>query len=184
MNPHTERTKAKVNVTSLSVYLPPANEVCEGYIFTGVCLSTGGACTARGACVVGMCVAGGACVAGGHAWSGVRDWWGGLCGWGGVHGWGRAWYARPPPHTMRYGRSMRGRYASYWNALCFALVFAFPWVIRKFYGIKTTRNSAQIVQLSLLFSDLVNRFEAQPNCVFQLLLSYSELLMSHFSDRR
>ena len=22
--------------------LPPANEVCEGYIFTGVCLSTGG----------------------------------------------------------------------------------------------------------------------------------------------
>ena len=23
-------------------YLPPANEVCEGYVFTGVCLSTGG----------------------------------------------------------------------------------------------------------------------------------------------
>ena len=22
--------------------LPPANEVCEGYVFTGVCLSTGG----------------------------------------------------------------------------------------------------------------------------------------------
>ena len=24
------------------VFLPPANEVCEGYVFTGVCLSTGG----------------------------------------------------------------------------------------------------------------------------------------------
>ena len=26
------------------VYLPPANEVCEGYVFTGVCLSTVGVC--------------------------------------------------------------------------------------------------------------------------------------------
>ena len=34
--------------------LPPANEVCEGYVFTGVCLSTKG-----GACVVAR---------GGHAW--------------------------------------------------------------------------------------------------------------------
>ena len=25
----------------MSLYLPPANEVCEGYVFTGVCLSTG-----------------------------------------------------------------------------------------------------------------------------------------------
>ena len=24
------------------IFLPPANEVCEGYVFTGVCLSTGG----------------------------------------------------------------------------------------------------------------------------------------------
>ena len=40
-------------------YLPPANEVCEGYVFTGVCLSTGG-----GACMVG----GGCMVAGGCAW--------------------------------------------------------------------------------------------------------------------
>ena len=24
------------------LFLPPANEVCEGYVFTGVCLSTGG----------------------------------------------------------------------------------------------------------------------------------------------
>ena len=58
-------------------FLPPANEVCEGYVFTGVCLSTpGGACMVlfggcgfiRGACMVlfgGGCVHGfirGACV--------------------------------------------------------------------------------------------------------------------------
>ena len=27
--------------------LPPANEVCEGNVFTGVCLSTGGLCPGR-----------------------------------------------------------------------------------------------------------------------------------------
>ena len=39
------------------VYLPPANEVCEGYVFTRVCLSTGG---------IPVCLAGGipACLAG------------------------------------------------------------------------------------------------------------------------
>ena len=52
--------------------LPPANEVCEGYVFTGVYLSTGGACMAGGrAWQGGMCAGGmhdrGACVAGGHA---------------------------------------------------------------------------------------------------------------------
>ena len=54
--------------------LPPANEVCEGYVFTGVCLSTPG-----GACMV---LFGGACVVlfGGHAWF----YSGGVCGfiWG------------------------------------------------------------------------------------------------------
>ena len=30
------------NENQLSLYLPPANQVCEGYVFTGVCLSTGG----------------------------------------------------------------------------------------------------------------------------------------------
>ena len=33
--------------------LPPANEVCEGNVFTGVCLSTGGMRDGRGACVAG-----------------------------------------------------------------------------------------------------------------------------------
>ena len=47
--------------------LPPANEVCEGYIFTGVCLSMGG----------GM-------HGGGHVWQGEGCvWWGrGVCGRG------------------------------------------------------------------------------------------------------
>ena len=47
------------NLTLISVpirwFLPPANEVCEGYVFTGVCLSTpgGGACGfIQGACMV------------------------------------------------------------------------------------------------------------------------------------
>ena len=43
-------------------FLPPANVVCEGYVSTGVCLSTGGAC---------MCGGEGVCVAGGHAWQGA-----------------------------------------------------------------------------------------------------------------
>ena len=27
--------------TEVQLFLPPANEVCEGYVFTGVCLSMG-----------------------------------------------------------------------------------------------------------------------------------------------
>ena len=34
--------------------------------------------------------------------------------------WGHAWYTYPSePDTMRYGQSMSGRYASYWNAFLF-----------------------------------------------------------------
>ena len=41
---------------------------------------------------------------------------------GGVH-------VMHPPRTMRYGRSMRGRYASYWNAFLYTAIFAFGNVI-------------------------------------------------------
>ena len=53
--------------------LPPANEVREGYVFTGICLSTGGAC------MVGR--------------GGMHCWQGGMHGWqGGMHGcWGGVW---------------------------------------------------------------------------------------------
>ena len=56
--------------------LPPANEVCEGYVFIGVCLSMGGA----GTCMAGKaCVAEEVCMAGGVGG-------GGMCGGGGgVH---------------------------------------------------------------------------------------------------
>ena len=85
--------------------LPPANEVCEGYVFTGVCLSTrkgvcmvlfgGGMCGfIRGACVV---LFGGCVVLFG----------GGVRGFFSFFGYNQI-------------RSMSGRYASYWNAFLFS----------------------------------------------------------------
>ena len=67
-------------------FLPPTNEVCEGYVFTGVCLSTGGM-HGRGACMVGGMHGGG----GVHGKGGGRcAWWGhvwqGACVVGGMHG--------------------------------------------------------------------------------------------------
>ena len=75
--------------------LPPANEVCEGYVFTGVCLSTGGVCGDGGGghvwwgAYVAMCVCGGGhvwwggpCVAGGHVWQGGMHGRGYVCGRG------------------------------------------------------------------------------------------------------
>ena len=127
--------------------LPPANEVCEGYIFTGVCLSTGGACMAGGSVRGRECAWLGVCMAGGHAWRGVCmvgacmvggcAWQGGMHG-GGIHGRGPAWQGAcmaggvcmpcmPPPwqilllwHTVN-----ERRYASYWNAFLFRN-FYFP----------------------------------------------------------
>ena len=79
---------ARVNLSL--AYLPPANVVCEGYVFTPVCHSvhgggmrgcSGGACmVARGACMVAL--------GGMHGCSGGRHVWllpgGGICGfcWG------------------------------------------------------------------------------------------------------
>ena len=75
--------------------LPPANEVCEGYDFTGVCLSTGRGRAWQGACMVGGYVAGGCA------------WQGGMHGRGvhvvGGHAWqagGHACHARPPPQIL------------------------------------------------------------------------------------
>ena len=63
--------------------LPPANEVCKGYVFTGVRLSSGGGgrawqgvYMAGGHAWQGVCMAWGACVAGGCAWQGGHAWWG------------------------------------------------------------------------------------------------------------
>ena len=121
------------------LYLPPANEVCEGYVFTPVCQSfcSQRGCMAGGACVAGDMCGRGACVAGGCAWArgcvhgrvcvcGQ----GGMCGRGAcmagdMHGQGGcAWQGgmhatHTPPDTTRYGQSMRRRYASTGMHSCF-----------------------------------------------------------------
>ena len=38
---HSETLNQQTQILRLQISLPPANEVCEGYVFTGVCLSTG-----------------------------------------------------------------------------------------------------------------------------------------------
>ena len=72
-----------------------------------------GACMARGCVWLGVSMAGVVVyVARGHAcW--------GACVVGDMHAGGHACHASPKPDTMRYGRSMSGRYASYWNAFLF-----------------------------------------------------------------
>ena len=114
----------------------------------GVWFLHGQACVvAPGGCMVapvGGVHAGGMHGKGGHVWQRgcVPGEGGGMCGKGGacmvkggMHGkrgacvvkggcawrkWGHVWYAPPP---MRYGRSLRGRYASYWNAFLFTEYF-------------------------------------------------------------
>ena len=71
-----------------TIYLPPAKEVCEGYVFTPVCQSF---CSQGGAgvhgCRGGMHGCQGACmvVGGGvHGFGGMHGCWGGMCGCRGV----------------------------------------------------------------------------------------------------
>ena len=121
-------------LTSYQMYLPPANEVCEGYVFTGVCLSTGW----RHAC------------RGGHVWQGVCVWWGGMhgrgCAWhGSMHGTGGGMHGRvcgmPPPPSRYYEiRSMIGRYASYWNAFLSHIYFMF-YLTSRLYNLFTRFGS-------------------------------------------
>ena len=107
--------------------LPPANEVCEGYVFTGVCLSTGGACVVApggggwcmvalggmhgcswGACVVkgGVCGEVGACMAKG----GMRGEEGGMHGKGG-HAWQRGGMRGKGGHAWQGGHVWQGGHA-------------------------------------------------------------------------
>ena len=126
-----------------AILLPPANEVCEGYVFTGVCLSTLGGIRGfirghvwfySGGCawfylgdmhgfIWGVCVV----LFVGHVWfylGGMRSFIWGVCGFiwgvcmvfpGGMHGF-----------FSFFGyneiRSMSGWYASYWNAFLLNLI--------------------------------------------------------------
>ena len=64
--------------------LPPTNEVCEGYVFTGVCLPPGGGCVLQGGIHGGGCMAGG--IHGrGYAWHGAYM-------AGGIHDIGHGWW--------------------------------------------------------------------------------------------
>ena len=52
----------------MSIFLLPANKVCEGYVFIHVILFTGGACMAGRACIAGEHV----CQGGMHAMNAPR----------------------------------------------------------------------------------------------------------------
>ena len=108
--------------------LPPANEVCEGYVFTRVCLSTGGrgawprgVPAPGGVCSGGMPGPGGPAPGGGPRGSALAD--SGLCHYalsppapGGAWSWG---VCRTPSPRDGY---CCGRYTSYWNALLIPIV--------------------------------------------------------------
>ena len=154
--PGSSPTNACTPVQLRGSYLLPANEVCEGYVFTDVCLSTpGGACMVLfgGVCVVlfrGACMvlfgghawfySGGACMVlfGGHAWfySGGHAWFylGGMrgCSQGGMRGCsgGACVVARGCVRGFfNEIWSMSGRYASYWNAFLFDMLWQPSWLL-------------------------------------------------------
>ena len=66
----------------IDFFLPPANEICEGNVFTGVCLSMGGGVSqhalGRGVCIP-ACTGQEGCVSK-DALGGVCPAWGGVCG--------------------------------------------------------------------------------------------------------
>ena len=95
--------------------LPPANEVCEGYVFTGVC-PQGVACVAEG-CAWWGCV-----WQWEHAWLGCA-WWGGMHGTGACVAGGHAWQGWGVHGRYYEIQAMSGQYASYWNAFLFKKVF-------------------------------------------------------------
>ena len=103
------------------LFLPPANVVCEGYVFTGVCLSTGGAWSWGGSWSRG-CLVGGVHGPWG-AWSGGARFWGvpglrGVCSQGGAWSRGCLLLGGGLVETPPDGYCC-GRYASYWNAFLF-----------------------------------------------------------------
>ena len=111
-------------------FLPPANEVCEGYVLTPVCHSVhSGHVWQRGVCGRGPCTAGdvhgrGVCVAvgmhdRGHVWQVGHAWQGGVCGRGHVWWWGHAWQGVCMVGGI-CGRGMHGRGVCVGGGTCMA----------------------------------------------------------------
>ena len=93
----------------LHQYLLPANEVCEGYVFTGVCLSTGRGSVSKNALGSGVSAQGGVPMGGVCLGPGTR----------GRHPPGPE--AAPPHRQILQIRSTSEQYASHWNAFLFYL---------------------------------------------------------------
>ena len=122
-----------IKTKNIDVFLPPANEVCEGYVFTRVCHSVHKGHAWQGACMRECMAAGG-----GYAWWGV-------CVAGGMHGGGYVWQGDMQGsgeggcmagghtcHGRNYGiRSMSGCYASYWNAFLSRPLYMSTWMSHK-----------------------------------------------------
>ena len=121
---------ANVMFLHLSVILSTGGHAWWGAVHgRGVCLARGHAwwggmhgrgCAWQGPCMVGGHAWQGVCMAGGCSWQGCIR--GTACMAGGMH----ATHASPPD-TTRYGRSMRGRYVSYWNAFLFFGFLHYIW---------------------------------------------------------
>ena len=102
---------------SVAIFLPPANKVCEGYVLTGVCLSTEGCLSwGRGVSVqVGGSLSRGSLSLRGHMWRGVSVHEEGLCpgGWSVSGGWslsrGVSVWGVSVQGGLRPGGSLSGR---------------------------------------------------------------------------
>ena len=91
----------------LKLYLPPTTKSGQGYIFTGVCDSVhgGGVLSQHALQVVSQ-----------HALHGS------VCSWGVVCSWGGCLVTPPDVYCC-------GRYASYWNAFLFVIIFISPFLL-------------------------------------------------------
>ena len=115
---NTYRPKARTGV-QYSEYLPPTNEVYEGYVFTGVCLSTWGVYALLHA---GIHPSGQTSLGRHPPWSDTP------------HGQTLP-LGRPPPHAVHAGiRSTSGRYPSHWNAFLSTIVILFIFRLESIFG--------------------------------------------------
>ena len=159
----------------LRSFLPPANKVCEGNVFTGVCLSTGGACMAGGhvwqrgmhgrGCAWWVHACQGACMVGGCAWQGGvhgggicdrrHSWWGGVwCGRRDGHYSGRTGMHSCLLLKMVYfcrGRITEQPLSSYISQVTFnALLSMFITFLSSNWTIEIPSTNAQCVELMRL----------------------------------